>query len=107
MGHHPAHLLVILLISFLKDEDKSGSNKKLYYSVSKELSELGSKMIELSRELDEKVNQRIQTLGDMVVAYTDMMDRHDKGLLKEHKVNKNVTPEDSSTMARLRQRRLG
>ena len=58
----------------------------MYYSVSKELSGLGSKMTELGRQLDGKVNQRIQTLGDLVVAYTDMMDRHDKGLLKEHKV---------------------
>ena len=48
-------------------------------------------MNELSRQLDEKVNQRIQTLGDMVVAYTDMMDRHDKGLLKDNKVNNNST----------------
>ena len=63
----------------------------MYYSVSKELSLLGSKMNELSRQLDEKVNQRIQTLGDMVVAYTDMMDRHDKGLLKDNKVNNNST----------------
>ena len=58
----------------------------MYYSVSKELSGLGSKMTELGRQLDVKVNQRIQTLGDLVMAYTDMMDRHDKGLLKEHKV---------------------
>ena len=58
----------------------------MYYSVSKELSGLGSKMTELGRQLDGKVNQRIQTLGDLVMAYTDMMDRHDKGLLKEHKV---------------------
>ena len=43
-------------------------------------------MTELGRQLDGKVNQRIQTLGDLVMAYTDMMDRHDKGLLKEHKV---------------------
>ena len=63
-------------------------------------------MTELNKQLDVKVNQRIQTLGDLIVAYTDMMDRHDKGLLKEHKVNKKFTPVDSSTMARLRQRRL-
>ena len=43
-------------------------------------------MTELNKQLDVKVNQRIQTLGDLIVAYTDMMDRHDKGLLKEHKV---------------------
>ena len=43
-------------------------------------------MTELGKQLDGKVNQRIQTLGDLVMAYTDMMDRHDKGLLKEHKV---------------------
>ena len=84
----------ISTFSFFKDEDKSSSNKNMYYSVSKELSGLGSKMTELSRQLDVKVNQRIQTLGDLVVAYTDMMDRHDKGLLKEHKVTHLINYDD-------------
>ena len=81
----------------------------MYYSVSKELSGLGSKVIELSKDLDEKVNQRIQILGDMVVAYTDMMDRHDKGLLKEHKVTHLIISDMiiHRMMTRLRQKRSG
>ena len=36
--------------------------------------------------MDSEVHQKVLSLLDVVMAYTDMMDRQDKGLLKEHKI---------------------
>ena len=61
-------------------------NSNIYFSISKELADLGSKMIPTNKVLDTDVNQKILMLVDVVTGYMDMMERHDKGLMKEHKV---------------------
>ena len=43
-------------------------------------------MIPSNKVLDTDVNQKILMLVDVVTGYMDMMERHDKGLMKEHKV---------------------
>ena len=47
---------------------------------------LSAAVADTSRQLDVEVNQRILMLGDVVAAYSDMVDRHDKGLAREHKL---------------------
>ena len=83
---------------------RSDKDKDLYYAVAKEVAEtsrhhdnyprylyvqvagLSAAVADTSRQLDVEVNQRILMLGDVVAAYSDMVDRHDKGLAREHKL---------------------
>ena len=58
----------------------------MYHGVSKELSNLGSVLSDSLKKLDEDVNQKILMLLDLVTGYMDMVERHEKGLVKEHKL---------------------
>jgi len=64
----------------------SSLDKNSIYDVSKEISGFSTVLSNSQKQLDTLVNQRVLMLGDMVFAFMDMIDRHDKGLLKEHKV---------------------
>ena len=73
--------------SSLSQEDKTvGVSNNIYYNASKEVADLGSKMTPSNKVLDTDVNQKILMLVDVVTGYMDMMERHDKGLVKEHKI---------------------
>ena len=64
----------------------SSSSKDLYYRASKEISGLSSGLTERNSRLDMEVHQAVLSLLDVVTAYSEMMVRHEKGLLKEHKI---------------------
>ena len=73
----------------LSDEGEGregGSSKDLYYRTSKEISSLSTGLTERNTRLDLEVNQAVLSLLDVVTAYSEMMVRHEKGLLKEHKI---------------------
>ena len=76
--------LKIIKTTFSEFGEDSSKNK--FYAVAKDVSGLGQKLSNSKGDLDIKVNQRILMMRDMIEAYKDMVERHDKGLVKEHKV---------------------
>ena len=66
----------------LMEEKEGRSCKEIYYSTSKEISNLNTSMMERNSELDRSVLQRVLSLLDILTAFTNMMDRHQKGVLK-------------------------
>ena len=71
----------------MMDEKREGKNcKELYYTAAKQISSLNTRLVERNSRLDTEVHQKVLSLLDVLTAYTDMMDRHQKGLLKEHKI---------------------
>ena len=70
----------------LGKEGGAMARKNLYYRTSKEISGLASRLAERYSRLDTEVHQAILSLLDVVTAYSEMMGRHEKGLLKEHKI---------------------
>ena len=67
-------------------KEEGSSSKDLYYRASKEISVLSSGLMERNSRLDMEVLQAVLSLLDVVTAYSEMMVRHEKGLLKEHKI---------------------
>ena len=74
------------LVSVMDEKREGKSCKELYYSTAKQISSLNTRLVERNSRLDTEVHQKVLSLLDVLTAYTDMMDRHQKGLLKEHKI---------------------
>lgn len=60
--------------------------KDFFYAASKEVASLGAKVAEQNRKEEAEVHQKILLLLDVVSAHSDLSERHEKGLAKDHKV---------------------
>ena len=83
MSRELASLSNNTVVGLMEEKEKEGrSCKEIYYSTSKEISNLNTSMMERNSELDRSVLQRVLSLLDILTAFTNMMDRHQKGVLK-------------------------
>ena len=60
--------------------------KDFFYAASKEVTSIGSITSEQNKKEESDVHQKILLLLDVVSAHSDLSERHEKGLTKDHKV---------------------
>ena len=61
--------------------------KDFFYAASKEIVTLSAKVTEQNRKEEIEVHQKILLLLDVVSAHSELFERHEKGITKDHKVS--------------------
>jgi len=70
----------------MSDDSTWEKQKDFFYAASKELANLCAKITEQNKKEESEVHQKVLLLLDVATAHSDLFERHDKGLTKDHKM---------------------